>query len=70
MTILLVGHLLIPLVLAANFLDISTPVQLAFWLPLALALTLLLLPRCKGAAIGLMWSLDLVPKSGLSKTRD
>jgi uncharacterized protein (DUF983 family) len=32
--------------------------QLAFWIPVTLALTLLLLPRCKGVAIGLMWSLE------------
>ena len=67
MTVILVGHLLIPFVLAANLLDLSTTVQLAFWVPIALALTLLLLPRCKGAAIGLMWSLDLAPRPELSK---
>jgi uncharacterized protein (DUF983 family) len=58
MTIILVGHLLIPFVLAFQHVEVSATVQLAFWLPVALALTLLLLPRCKGVVIGLMWSLD------------
>ena len=62
MTIILVGHLLIPVVLMAQGVDVSATLQLAFWLPVTLALTLLLLPRCKGAAIGLMWSLDPVPE--------
>ena len=57
MTIILVGHLLIPFVLAANFLDVSAGVQLAFWLPVALALTLLLLPRCKGVMAAALWAL-------------
>ena len=61
LTIILVGHLLVPFVLLSQSFDVSTTVQLAFWLPLALGLTLLLLPRCKGGAIGLMWSLDPVP---------
>ena len=60
MTIILVGHLLIPFVLVSQYLDVSTTVQLAFWLPVTLAMTLLLLPRCKGAAIGLMWALGPV----------
>lgn len=58
MTIILVGHILVPFVLLSRSINVSTTVQLAFWLPMTLALTLLLLPRCKGAAIGLMWSLD------------
>lgn len=58
MTIILVGHLLIPFVLWSQSIDVSIAVQLAFWLPVTLALTLLLLPRCKGVAIGLMWSLE------------
>jgi hypothetical protein len=32
-------------------------VQAAVWLPLTLILTLLLLPRVKGALIGLQWAL-------------
>ena len=68
MTIILVGHLLIPFVLAANMLDVSIALQLAFWLPVTLSLTLLLLPRCKGVAIGLMWSLDFPSGSKLPKS--
>ena len=33
--------------------------QTAIWLPVTLALSLLLLPRFKGAVIGLMWSLGM-----------
>jgi uncharacterized protein (DUF983 family) len=57
-TIILVGHLLIPFILAAQHIAVSATMQLAFWIPVTLALTLLLLPRCKGVAIGLMWSLE------------
>ena len=30
--------------------------QIAFWVPLTLAMTLLLLPRVKGAVIGVQWA--------------
>jgi uncharacterized protein (DUF983 family) len=57
-TIILVGHLLIPFILLAQHIEVSATLQIAVWVPLALALTFLLLPRCKGGAIGLMWSLE------------
>ena len=57
LTILIVGHLIVPLILLAEQHGASTAFQIAFWLPITLALTLALLPRCKGAVIGLMWSL-------------
>jgi uncharacterized protein (DUF983 family) len=57
-TILIVGHVVVGGVL---FLErgIAPPgwVQAAVWLPLTLILTLLLLPRVKGALIGLQWAL-------------
>jgi uncharacterized protein (DUF983 family) len=56
-TILLVGHLVVPLVLALE--RAAAPpfwAQAALWLPLTLALTLLLLPRIKGAVIGWQWA--------------
>jgi uncharacterized protein (DUF983 family) len=59
LTILLVGHLVVPFILLAEQRGVSAWVQVAVWPALALALTLLLLPRCKGAIIGLMWSLGL-----------
>jgi uncharacterized protein (DUF983 family) len=59
LTILVVGHIIVPLVLIAERYGWSTELQAAVWLPVTLALTLLLLPRFKGAIIGLMWSLGM-----------
>jgi uncharacterized protein (DUF983 family) len=59
LTILVVGHIVMPLVLLFAKSDLSTTVQIALWIPLTLGLTLLLLPRLKGAIIGLMWSVGL-----------
>ncbi len=58
LTIILVGHLLVPVALLSRHIDVSMTAQLAFFLPATLALTLLLLPRSKGAIIGLMWALE------------
>jgi uncharacterized protein (DUF983 family) len=58
-TILIVGHIIVPLVLLAHQWGMSGTLQVALWVPLTIALTLLLLPRCKGAVIGLMWSLGI-----------
>ncbi len=57
LTILVVGHLVVPLILVAERLGFSTVQQVALFVPATLLLTLLLLPRLKGAIIGLMWSL-------------
>jgi uncharacterized protein (DUF983 family) len=59
LTILVVGHLVVPLILLAERLGVSTGWQVALWVPVTLLLTLLLLPRLKGAIIGLMWSLNM-----------
>jgi uncharacterized protein (DUF983 family) len=59
LTIVIVGHVIVPLVLLAHQQGLSSGMQIALWVPAALALTLLLLPRCKGAIIGLMWSLGM-----------
>lgn len=56
-TVLVVGHLVVPLCLLAE--QIYGPpvwLQLAIWLPLTLGLSLSLLPRIKGALIGLQWA--------------
>lgn len=58
LTIILVGHLLVPCALASAYLDLSALAQLVFWLPFTLAATLFLLPRSKGAILGLMWALE------------
>ena len=56
-TILILGHIIIPLVLLVE--KIWAPpewLHLLVWLPLGLALSLLTLPRLKGALVGLQWS--------------
>lgn len=64
LTILLVGHLIVPAVLISERWGLSTAMQTAIWLPVTLALSLLLLPCFKGAVIGLMWSLGMgVPEA-------
>jgi uncharacterized protein (DUF983 family) len=56
LTILLVGHLTAPLFLLIeeNY-QLSTAVELAILLPFIVGLTLVLLPRCKGAILAAMW---------------
>ena len=57
-TILVVGHIVVPLVLLAER-AAEPPVwlHLAVWLPLTTLLTLLLLPRLKGTVIASSWVL-------------
>ena len=55
-TVLIVGHLLVPVLLLVE--QRSAPpvnLMLAIFLPLTLALTLLLLPFVKGAVMGAIW---------------
>jgi uncharacterized protein (DUF983 family) len=59
-TILIVGHIVVPLMLMADRAGVSIEAQMAIWVPVTLALTLGLLPRIKGGIIGLMWSTDRV----------
>ena len=56
-TMLLVGHLIVPLVLLVetNF-ALTTWEQLVIWLPVTLFLSLALLPRIKGATVALQWA--------------
>jgi uncharacterized protein (DUF983 family) len=57
-TILIVGHVVVGGILALE--RAAAPrgwVQAALWLPMTLILTLILLPRVKGALIGLQWAL-------------
>lgn len=56
-TILIVGHIVIPgMLLLEQLRHPPSWVQVALWIPLTLALTLLLLPRVKGAVIGFQWA--------------
>jgi uncharacterized protein (DUF983 family) len=59
-TILVVGHIVVPLlVIVEQMASPPTWVQLSIWLPVTLLLTLGLLPRIKGAWMGFMWTLRL-----------
>ncbi len=56
-TMLILGHILVPLVLMLE--RAAMPplwVHLSLWLPLTVILSLVLLPRIKGALIGLQWA--------------
>jgi uncharacterized protein (DUF983 family) len=56
-TILIVGHIIVPLVLMVEQgWAPETWVHWLIWLPLTVALSLLLLPRIKGAVIGIQWA--------------
>jgi len=55
-TVLIVGHLIVPLLLIIE--QRSAPpvdLMLGIFLPLTLALTLMLLPFVKGAVMGVIW---------------
>jgi uncharacterized protein (DUF983 family) len=57
-TILIAGHLIVPLLMAFE-LALKPPlwVHAAIWLPLTVVLCLALLPLVKGAIVGLQWAL-------------
>ena len=59
-TIVIVGHVIVGGVLALER-AVSPPtwVHAAIWLPLTLVCSLLLLPRIKGAIVGLQWALRM-----------
>ncbi|HMM15001.1 MAG TPA: DUF983 domain-containing protein [Parvibaculum sp.] len=56
-TILIVGHLIVPIMLAVE-LEYMPPlwVHMTLWPLATLLLSLILLPRIKGAVVGLQWS--------------
>jgi uncharacterized protein (DUF983 family) len=56
-TILVVGHIIVPAMLILE--QMKHPpewVHIVLWIPLTLVLTLILLPRIKGAVIGWHWA--------------
>lgn len=56
-TIMIVGHIMIPLALAVKQLfDPPLTLQFAIWAPLIIAATVWLLPISKGAMVGLQWA--------------
>lgn len=59
-TIVIVGHVVVGGVLALERAWApATWIHLALWLPLTLFGSLLLLPRVKGALVGLQWALNM-----------
>lgn len=61
LTIILVGHILVPLVwwIDRSFEPPMGP-ELVVWLAVAIGACLALLPRMKGATVGLCWATDLI----------
>jgi uncharacterized protein (DUF983 family) len=58
LTILVVGHITMPIVLALEqSFELVMWVELAIYLPLVMLLTLALLPRCKGVILAMMWAM-------------
>lgn len=57
-TILLVGHIVVPLVLVVERYGDQPPLwfHAALWLPLSVVLALYLLPHIKGTVIALLWA--------------
>ena len=56
-TITIVAHIIMPLLLISERTwHFEQWLHMALWLPLTLVLTLFLLPRVKGALIGLQWA--------------
>lgn len=61
LTIAVVGHVVIPLFMWQDHrYSPDLWLQAAIWLPLTAILTLVLLPRMKGAAIGVCWAMDIL----------
>ncbi len=61
LTILAAGHLLVPLIfIVERSFAPALWLQAAIWLPLTVALCLVLLPLMKGATVGLCWATGLV----------
>lgn len=59
-TIAVVGHLIVPaMLILEQTMRPPTWVHMVTWLPLTLALTLALLPRMKGALLGVQWILRI-----------
>ncbi|WP_248304461.1 DUF983 domain-containing protein [Breoghania sp. L-A4] len=57
-TVLILGHILIPLVLAVEVAFVPALwLHMAIWIPLSIALTLAVLPPVKGTLVGLQWAL-------------
>ena len=58
-TILIVGHLIVPFFIVTVRSNAPDWIYYAVLFPLTVALTLLLLPRCKGVFVALLYSFDV-----------
>ena len=59
-TILAVGHIIVPLMLMVEQrFEPAEWLHAALWVPLTVVLSLWLLPRIKGALIGLQWAMRM-----------
>ena len=57
LTVLVVGHIVVPALLLFENYNFSTVAELAVAIPVSLAMIAYLLPRFKGASAGLLWVL-------------
>ncbi len=70
-SIMIVGHTIIPLLLLVE--KLWRPelwIHFALWLPLTLAMTLWLLPKTKGATVGLQWAMRMHGFAGETNISD
>tara|TARA_R110002167_G_scaffold176884_1_gene376569 strand:+ start:143 stop:574 length:432 start_codon:yes stop_codon:yes gene_type:complete len=59
-TIMIVGHIIVPgALMLERWQQPETWVHWLIWIPLTLALIFMLLPRVKGALVGLQWALRM-----------
>lgn len=60
LTILTTGHIVVPMIISTEV-EYAPPVwvHMALWIPLVLGISLFLLPRFKGAIIGVQWALKM-----------
>jgi len=70
-TMLIVGHIVVAgILMVEQAYAPPTWVQLAIWLPLLTILSLVLLPRVKGALVGLQWALRMHGFGGTDGSAD
>lgn len=59
-TVAIVGHVIVPgMLILEQTAHPASWVHMALWLPLTVAMTLILLPRIKGALLGVQWALHV-----------
>ena len=66
-TILIVGHLIVPFFIVTVRSNAPDWIYYAVLFPLTIALTLLLLPRCKGVFVALLYAFDV--KTGVPEPK-